>query len=189
MVALSRITRQDWASKPSLVLINEISYFVKLTIRFEVTVVLVFAAITAQVEVIAVIKEQEFMNQIFFIIWLLPFGIQLWSFFVSLEKEDWSTFIKTLNLSITFHSFIENHCFAKCCFASSKFTSLDNPFLYLIPSFFDNMILNILSEIEIPNFVFRYITISFAVHGFLVCRDKFWQHSEFLEIRLYSCCW
>ena len=140
----------------------------KLTIWYEVTVLLVFATITAPVEVIAVIKEQEFLNQTFLIIWLLPFGIQLKSFFVSLEKEDSSIFIKTLNFSITFHSLIENHYFGQCSFTSSKLTSLDNHFWYLIPSVFNSIILTILSEIEIPNLVFIYVTISLAVHGVLV---------------------
>ena len=69
-----------------------------------------FIAITPPVEVMAVTKDHEFLNQMLLIICSFPFGIHEKLFFVSLEKEVSSTFISILKLWITFHNRMENHC-------------------------------------------------------------------------------
>ena len=67
---------------------------------------MVLAAMTLPVEIIAVTKEQEFRNVMFFITCSFPFGIQEKLLFVNLEKEDSSILMRASNLSIIFHTFI-----------------------------------------------------------------------------------
>ena len=108
--ALLSITRQCSGSTPSLSFTNLTNSLKKSIISIEVMLPFCFAAIVLPFEVIPIIKDHEFLKQMFLMICSFPFGIHERLFFVSLEKEVSSMFISNLNLSIDFQIFMENHC-------------------------------------------------------------------------------
>ena len=108
--ALSSITSQCIGLIFSSSLMNLITSIKKSIKSTELILPTRFAAITLPVVVIAVTKNQEFLNQTLLMICSFPLGIHDRLFFVSLEKEVSSMLINILKFSITFHSLIENHC-------------------------------------------------------------------------------
>ena len=86
--ALSSIIKQFSGSTCSLSFINFTNSFKKSIKILEFIHPVDLAATTPPVVEIAVIKEQEFLKQIFLIICSLPLGIQEKFFFVNLVKDD-----------------------------------------------------------------------------------------------------
>ena len=132
---LSSITRQCSGSIPSLSFTNLTNSLKKSTIRIEVMLPFWLSAIVLPFEVLTIIKDHEFLKQIFLMICSFPFGIHERLFLISLEKEVSSMFISNLNLSIDFQIFMENHCLISDWSASSKVANLLFPFCisFLVP--------------------------------------------------------